>query len=204
VAATPHIQRRFAAINRRSIAVNNFPQRGELCFEVDARKTERTVCYVGGIGVIRGAVEMIRALEGIDARLVLAGPFESARTEEELRALAGWAKVDYRGCVTREQVRGILAESQAGLLFFHPLPNHLDAQPNKMFEYMSAGLPVLASDFPLWRSLLVESGAGLCTDPLKPAAIAELGRRGRELVMQRYQWEAESRKLQDLYRALLQ
>jgi glycosyltransferase involved in cell wall biosynthesis len=218
VTATPHIERRFAAVNPRSIAVNNFPQRSEISFRANPIRAERTVCYIGGIGMIRGAMEMVRALEGIDATLVLAGPFESVQTEATLRALPGWAKVDYRGCVTREEVRRILAEARAGLLFFHPVPNHVDAQPNKMFEYMSAGLPVLASDFPLWRSLLVESGAGQCANPLEPEAIAdlittllddpgsalEMGRRGRELVMQRYQWDVENRKLQALYRTILQ
>ena len=105
----------------------------------------------------------------------------------------------------------------AGLLFFHPEPNHVDAQPNKMFEYMSAGLPVLASDFPLWREVLVGTGAGRCADPLDPAAIGRaieslladpqaaqvMGRRGREAVMTRYQWTFEERKLLALYRELL-
>jgi glycosyltransferase involved in cell wall biosynthesis len=216
VTATPHIERRFVVVNPVCVAINNYPQRVELALEAQGTKLARTVCYVGGIGRIRGAIEMVRALEGIDARLVLAGPFESEDTEAELRALPGWNKVDYRGVVTRQQVHAILAQAQAGLLFFHPEPNHVDAQPNKMFEYMSAGLPVLASDFSLWRELLVESGAGLCANPFDPRAIAgvierllddpqaaaEMGRRGRDLVLQRYHWEFEERKLEELYRSL--
>jgi glycosyltransferase involved in cell wall biosynthesis len=147
----------------------------------------------------------------------MAGPFESAETESALRALPGWTKVDYRGIVAREAVRDIMAESCAGLLFFHPEPNHIDAQPNKMFEYMSAGLPVLASDFPLWRALLVDSGAGICADPMDPRSIARaigdlladpdaaqtMGEHGRLAVMTRYQWTIEEAKLVSLYERLL-
>lgn len=217
VAATPHIARRFAQLNEASVDINNYPMRSELEAPVEARGDARAVCYVGGIGRIRGAVEMIEALDHVDAKLILAGPFESAATEAALRALPGWSKVDYRGVVSRDEVRTIMAESRAGLLFFHPEPNHVDAQPNKMFEYMSAGLPVLASDFPLWRSLLVESGCGVCADPLDPRAIASaiervlddplsaraMGVRGREAVLSRYQWSFEEEKLCELYQALL-
>ncbi|MBK7616843.1 MAG: glycosyltransferase family 4 protein [Burkholderiales bacterium] len=217
VAATPHIARRFAELNPQSVDINNYPLQSELESPVNPKGDARTVCYIGGIGRIRGAVEVVRALEAIDVRLILAGPFESASTEAELRALPGWAKVDYRGVVSRAAVREIMAESRAGLLFFHPEPNHVDAQPNKMFEYMSAGLPVLASNFPLWRSLLAESGAGRCADPLKPAEIAgaidallaepdaakEMGARGRRAVLERYRWTIEEAKLCKLYASLL-
>jgi glycosyltransferase involved in cell wall biosynthesis len=216
VTATPHIERRFVSINPVCVAINNYPQPVDLALDTQGPKLARAVCYVGGIGRIRGAVEMVRALEYVDARLVLAGPFESHDTEAELRALPGWSNVDYRGVVTRQQVHEILAQAQAGLLFFHPEPNHVDAQPNKIFEYMSAGLPVLASDFPSWRELLVQSGAGLCADPFDheaiarmiervlddPQAAAAMGRRGRDLVLQRYRWEFEERKLEALYRSL--
>lgn len=217
VAATPHIARRFSALNHCSIDINNFPMQRELDAPCEPVGDARSVCYVGGIGRIRGVVEMVRALELVDVRLILAGPFENADTEAAVRALPGWAKVDYRGVVSRAQVRRIMAESRAGLIFFHPEPNHVDAQPNKMFEYMSAGLPVLASDFPLWRALLADAGAGRCVDPLDPAAIASaistllddpaaaraMGERGREAVATRYQWSFEEVKLRRLYAGLL-
>lgn len=217
IGATPHIAARFSRVNPQSIAINNYPLRSEIEAEVERRGLSRNVCYLGGIGRIRGVEEMVRALEYVDARLILAGSFESVDTENAVRALPGWAKVDYRGMVSRAAVREIMAESQAGLIFFHPEPNHVDAQPNKMFEYMSAGLPVLASNFPLWREQLLEAQAGLVANPLDPKdiariirellddpdAAAEMGRRGRDGVLQRYLWDFEEKKLCAFYKKIL-
>lgn len=216
IAATPHIARRFKLVNPKSIDVSNYPMNRELDVPIGPRDDTRTVCYIGGIGIIRGAREMIKALELVDARLILAGPFESSETEAELRSYDGWSKVDYRGVVSRAAVREIMAQSRAGLLFFHPEPNHVDAQPNKMFEYMSGALPVLASDFPLWRSILINEEAGLCADPRDPVAIADaissllsdptaaekMGVRGRAAVLARYRWDNEEQKLLALYKEL--
>lgn len=217
VGATPQIAARFAKLNPKTVAINNYPLPSEIEDEVERRGSSRKVCYLGGIGRIRGIEEMVRALEYVDARLILAGPFESNATEQSMRELPGWRKVDYRGMVSRAAVREIMAESQAGLIFFHPVPNHVEAQPNKMFEYMSAGIPVLASNFPLWRELLVETRAGLVADPMDakdiarvieqllddPEAAAMMGRCGREGVIQRYLWTFEEEKLFGLYEDLL-
>lgn len=217
IAATPHIARRFARLNARCVDVNNYPLLEELAPDVAAAPDGRVLCYLGGIGLIRGAVEMITAVGRTDATLVLAGEFESAATEAIVRKLPGWRQVDYRGLVSRAEVRGIMATSRAGLIFFHPEPNHVEAQPNKIFEYMSAGLPVLASDFPLWRELLQTSDAGRCVDPLDVNAIArcidallsdpgrarEMGERGRAAVTRQFNWTREEQKLVSLYREAL-
>lgn len=216
VAATPHIAARFARLNPRALAVNNYPADHELASASASPRAQRTACYVGGIGRIRGSVEMVRALEHLPCRLVMAGGFEDAACEAEVRALPGWARVDYRGVVSRAEVRAIMAEAQIGLLLFHPEPNHVDAQPNKMFEYMSAELAVVASDFPLWRRVLVDEGVGVCVDPRDPAAIAAvmarlfddpeaaraMGARGRAAVLARYRWDREFDKLKRLYAEL--
>jgi glycosyltransferase involved in cell wall biosynthesis len=110
-------------------------------------------------------------------------------------------------------VREVLSHAMAGLVTFLPLPNHVDAQPNKMFEYMSAGLPVIASHFPLWREIIEGNDCGLCVDPEQPAEIAaaidrlvgdptfarRLGDNSRAAVRRTYNWEAEQLKLIALY-----
>lgn len=85
---------------------------------------------------------------------------------------------------------------------------------NKLFEYMASGLPVIVSDTPGWRWLTDELRCGLAVDPLDPGSIAaaieyllshpdeaeEMGRRGRQAVQDRFNWEAEAGNLIGLYR----
>ena len=108
----------------------------------------------------------------------------------------------------------LLGKARVGLLLFQPDPNHMESYPNKLFEYMAAGRPVITSDFPFWRQFVSELGTGLMVDPKDPQAIAEaiswildhpreaeaMGERGRAAVMERFTWEREADKLVGLYR----
>jgi glycosyltransferase involved in cell wall biosynthesis len=110
-----------------------------------------------------------------------------------------------------------LSESRIGLMCFHPEPNHVEAQPNKLFEYMSAGIPVVASDFAYWRNIVDSVECGLLVDPLDPAAIAaavkwllehpeeaaRMGERGREAVRNRFTWTTEAQSLLTLYQYVI-
>jgi glycosyltransferase involved in cell wall biosynthesis len=221
VAATPAIARRFPP--HKTVVVQNFPLLFEFAHGEEAPYSSRPmlIAYVGGITAIRGAVEMVRAMEHLPedpgARLVLAGTFSPPELEAEVRKLPGWRHVDFLGWQARSGVSHLLASSRVGLVLFHPEPNHLEAQPNKLFEYMAAGIPVVASNFPLWREIVEGEKCGLTVDPLDPKAIAEairwllehpeeaeeMGKRGRRAVVEKYNWEREAEKLLDLYRKLL-
>ena len=217
-AATPHIARRFARRAPLSVCVANYPFLDELAPPADDAPRERAVCYVGGITRTRGAFEMLRAIARVPgARLLLCGRFEDATLEAELRREPGWRQVDYLGQVDRQGVAEVMARSMAGLVTLQPMPSYRDAWPIKMFEYMSAALPVIASDFPLWRDILAPVDAGLCVDPLDPAAIAAaigrllddplqaraMGMRGRSAVLEHYRWDAAAAELLTLYARLL-
>ncbi len=223
VGATPHIAERYAAQGIRSIDVNNYPIPGELGDPGgmpdpgEDTAAPRTVCYIGGITRMRGAVEMLQALGKANARMILAGPMESDELQAELAAMPAWSRVDYRGVLDRAAIRAVLHESQLGLVLLHPVPNYLDALPVKMFEYMAAGLPVLASDFPLWRGILDASGAGTCVDPLDTDRIAQaidkmldlpdadrqrMRNACRAAVRDSYSWKNEEAKLVSAYAAI--
>lgn len=221
VAATPHIQLRFAARARRSVAVCNFPFLTELAPPGDtgpAVVRERAVCYVGGLMRTRGLLQLVRAVALVPGlRLLLAGAMEDASFEAELRAEPGWAQVDYHGTIGRAAVRQLLARASAGMVTLLPLPSYVDSLPIKMFEYMSAGLPVVASHFPLWRGIVERHGCGLCVDPANPAAVARaiaqvlgdavaaraMGRAGRQAVQAHYHWPQAEAELLALYRELV-
>lgn len=219
VAATPAIRDKFMALHPVVVDINNFPLPGELMADTATSQVRRDVCYVGGISEIRGIRELVSAMARVRTatRLKLCGVFVEPGVSAAVRSAPGWARVDEMGFRSRDEVRDVLSRCFAGLVTFHPLPNHLEAQPNKMFEYMSAGVPVIASDFPLWREVVVENGCGLCVDPRSPddiaraidalasdpGLVAEMGEKGRIAVRDRYNWTIEEGKLLGLYASLL-
>jgi glycosyltransferase involved in cell wall biosynthesis len=205
VAATPSIATRFPA--RKTIVVRNFPTAEEAERFVGRPHAERpaNVVYLGGVTAIRGAREMAAAIERVPepARLVLAGPVDAG--------LELGPRVEPRGSLGRDAVAELLREARVGLLVLQPVEAHLESLPIKLFEYMAAGIPVVASDFPLWRELIGDAGVlvdphdvdviaqaiqGLLADPERAEA---MGRAGRQAVAERYSWEPEGERLLSLY-----
>jgi glycosyltransferase involved in cell wall biosynthesis len=221
ISATPKIAERFPAA--KTITIQNFPIINELLQLLPTPYPERpyAFAYPGVVSTIRGIGEIIRAFEHLNdiynARFELAGEFSPYGLKDTLRMLPGWRFVNYHGLVSRLQLSSILSCVRAGLVLHHPVPNEIDAQPIKLFEYMSASLPVIASDFPVWRRIIDDAGCGLLVDPMKPEKIAEamrwilehptdaeeMGKRGRQAVEKTYNWDAEAMKLLSLYKKLL-
>ena len=216
VGATEHIASRFRAAGARAVVVANYPQLSEYPPPPPWGKKEDAVCFVGGITRIRGIVEMIDAAEIAGVRLILAGAFSSESLRSEAASRPGWRHVEELGVISRAATVEVMRRSVAGLVLYHPEPNHIDAGPNKLFEYMAAGLPVIASDFPRWRRLVTGRRVGLVVDPLDPHAIAgaietfrrdparaqEAGRRGRRAVESTYTWASQYQTLKTLYASL--
>ncbi|MCK5535857.1 MAG: glycosyltransferase, partial [Bacteroidales bacterium] len=127
-----------------------------------------------------------------------------------------WSKVNYYGFVNRVEASEILAKSKAGLVTFFSAPNHIHARPNKMFEYMSAGLPIIASDFTDWKEIIEKHQVGICVNPESPIAIAEavkkifenedlttqFSKNGKKAINESFNWESEAKKLTELYKQI--
>jgi glycosyltransferase involved in cell wall biosynthesis len=221
VAATPVIANRFRRINGKTVTVNNFPILAELAPAARKEWSQRSlsVAYVGGIAEGRGIRELLSAmsqLQEIGAKLELAGWYSNPALENELIHSPAWRHVTWRGLLLRAGIAELLGSVRAGIVSFHPEPNCVAAQPTKLFEYMSAGIPVIASDFPLWRSIVATAGCGLLVDPCDPSSIEEaityllthdaeaeaMGQRGRTAVERQYNWEIEEGNLLTFYASL--
>lgn len=221
VVVTPEIARRFP--RRRTVLLRNFPildelvPRAPLPFEL----REPLFAYVGTVSPDRGAFVMVEAVNHPSlaqrARLVIAGVIEP-ELQEQMRIRDTHGLVSFAGHISRAGVRELLQRARAGLVLLQPVKAHMDAYPVKMFEYLAAALPVIASNHPLWVELLDQGEFALLVDPTQPAAIAaamqtilddpaqagELARKGAVAVRNRYSWDSEKRGLLDAYHQLLE
>lgn len=219
VAAEPVIKDKFLNINPNTIVVNNFPILEELASLPNHNNKPKQICYVGGLAETRGIVELVQSIElsHHELNLVIAGDFPNKEVEDKVRSLNGWNKVDFRGYVGRKEIANILEHSSIGIVTLHPTPSYLNSMPVKLFEYMAASIPVVASDFPLWNNIIREAKCGVCVDPLNPQKIAEaidylidnpdkskeMGEHGRQSVLDKYNWDIECNKLLSFYNKTL-
>lgn len=217
VTATPHIRERFKKLNPNSIDINNYPilQSKERDKQRTAKKN--SICYVGAASKIRGFTEVVQAMGKLNCTLEYAGTFSPSSYGEEIKNIPGYKNVLNHGQITPEEVNKILDGSLAGIVTFYPLPNHVNAQPNKIFEYMEAGLPVICSDFELWRNIVIKNKCGLTVNPLEPGEITEavnyildnkevaheMGQNGRQAVLNEFNWDKEKTKLLNIYSKIL-
>lgn len=121
--------------------------------------------------------------------------------------------VRFIGNQSREKVNELYGKGRAGIMIYQPAANHIEAMPNKLFEIMVAGLPVICSDFPLWKEIVEGNSCGICVNPQSvnevkqvckyvldnPKDCHRMGKNGREAVLKRYNWEMEEEKLFNLY-----
>jgi glycosyltransferase involved in cell wall biosynthesis len=220
VAATPKIAAKFNA--NRTRLIQNFPWKHELDCSAAPRyeKREAIAVYVGSLSDSRGWREMTTAAalaaKKIPMKLVVAGEIRPG-ANAHFNPGSDNAVVKHRGQLNRSQVAELLAQARVGLVVLHPTKAYVDSQPTKLFEYMAAGLPVIASDFPIWRRIVESAGCGLLVDPLSPTAIAQalewiiehaseaaaMGQRGQQAIAEHYNWERESERLLATYAELL-
>lgn len=162
----------------------------------------------------------------IDQQLLLLGKkvswylFGTSPQFDWFRAELNRSKAEDRfslgGLFPHDQVYSEVQRARIGIIPLPLLPKFLNNIPQKLFEYMALGLPVVLSDLPPSRPFIAGNDVGIMVDPTDPAAYAQaivkllndpnacqaMGRRGRMLVEQKYNWEIESEKLMLLVKEL--
>ena len=142
-------------------------------------------------------------------------------TEEyllKLKNIRSWEKVTHHGVLPHEQVGAILHTCAAGLAIVDYSDNSFGKigtlGNTKLFEYMNAGIPVICTDFLLWKNIIEKWNCGICIPPRDPVSLQEamrfminnpdrakeMGANGRRAVLEEFNWGIEEKKLLALYR----
>ncbi len=196
--------------------IRNFPIASSFRNEISHSGNNRLV-YVGLLSKPRGIIEMLEgyrlAREKVAIEFVLGGKFAPASLETELLTKY---KVHYKSWLPYDEMIVALYSSSIGIIVPHPIERYRTNYPVKLFEYMAAGLPVIASKEGESAEFVKEADAGILIDPLSPQEISDavvklvldptvawaMGARGKALIMEKYNWEMESKSLIRLYNSL--
>jgi len=204
--------------NYKTLVIQNLPILKLIkdAVPIKIKKTKPIIIYSGGLNEVRGIKEIIQAvglLRG-EVKLWLLGDFKEKNFEEDCKKINGWQYTEYFGYKNQNELYGFLKSADIGIINFLPRPHNVYALPNKPFEYMACFLPVIMSNFPYWQSIFKD--CVLYCAPNNPEDIAKkikflldnptetrkLKERGKNLILEKYNWENESKKLLYLYNDL--
>jgi glycosyltransferase involved in cell wall biosynthesis len=221
---TPFVGARYRKMKVRSGRIENYPII-ELS-ESFAKDPQEKIVYLGGMSRMRGLLEVLDAFAVVAKKyprweLCLVGSYSPASFEKEMKdrvsALGLGANVKFIPWVPYEEKERLSSQAAMGVITYLPYSNNTSCLPNKLFDYMLVGLPVITSNFPLYREVVEPSHCGLIVDPARPEEIArameyliehpqearQMGENGRRAVREQYNWEKESEKLLQIYATVL-
>jgi glycosyltransferase involved in cell wall biosynthesis len=217
IIAEPVIGKYFPS--RKTVLIRNFPIISSFRNYPSPpfHQRERKLVYVGLLSKVRGLIQMVEGAKlasgKISFRFVVGGQFAPPELEREI--LDSY-EVEFLGWVPYDQLVPLLFTARIGIIIPNPIERYKTNYPVKLFEYMAAGLPVIASVRGEAASFVKEAGCGILVDPLNvdevSSAIIELmtndskaeamGRKGQELIFGTHNWENEGKQLVAFYNKL--
>lgn len=201
-------------------SINLFPDT-----PVPLEKREKLAVFLGNFTAVRGIREIIKAFAIVhakyaDYRLLLIGRYHHQDFKAEVQKLI--SELDMQDVVFHKEeipyheITQVLGKARLGYITYLPYPNNMAGLPNKMFEYMGAGLNIIASDFENYKNILIENDCGIVVKPEHSEAIAEatlryiedeafaerMAKNARKAFEEKYNWEIEKTNLIRVYNSI--
>ena len=219
ICVTPNMLKRYSNIYILKEVITNYP-----IYEDDIKSPDfsnKTIVFAGGISKQWSHNLVIDLLDEIDDCQYLLCGTGTKDYLEELKAMQGWHKVNYLGKIPHKHVKDKLSSSYIGLALLQPGNNtdwNVGTLGNtKIFEEMMAGLPVICTNFDLWREFQDVYNCAICVNPSNknevldaikylfdnPQIALEMGNNGKNTVKNLFSWQSEEKKLISFYNNIL-
>lgn len=206
--------------------VGNTPVLRELQFsgtgnpsEIEELKARYSVIYTGGITPDRGLSVVIEAMPHIiseikDFLFVIVGSgFEMENLKRQIETMGLEGNVMWVGWVQHDQLYKYIKASKIGIIP-HFVTDHINTTiPNKIYDYMACGLPIIASDALPMKRILSEERCGKTFQTGNAKSLAEaiisihhdpdtLGECGKVAIWEKYNWEKDAKAMIDVVNSI--
>lgn len=221
ISVTPHIVKRLQEVNPKTSLITNYPIVSLTDDAMGKMVDEENAAYVGPIRPLWNISRILDCIGelGGKVKLLLAGPMEH-NILAEYEHSEGWKYTCYFGKVPPNEVAEIYSRSFVGFALLQPTAN-TDYKTGtlgntKLFEIMYAGIPVICTDFILWKEIIDKYNCGICVDPNNKEEIMKaimwlynhpddaknMGDNGRKAVISSFNWQTQETKLLTIYHNL--
>lgn len=215
-------QERLKKYCEKTILVFNFP----IVNETDKFPTidyhRKALAFAGNISAQWHFKNLLLALSKLDnVCLELAGSIDSSYGRD-LQSMDEWKYVNFHGRIPFERIyKDLYSQASIGVVLLDYIPQCKYTIGNlsntKFFEVLYVGLPIICTDFKLWKEIIEEYECGLCINPRNvddivhaidyfckhPEEAKRMGENGKKAIIEKYNWNNEQRKLLDLYKRCL-
>jgi glycosyltransferase involved in cell wall biosynthesis len=176
--------------------------------------------YTGSITFNRGLENLVRSLKFLPNMYLVMMGYGKNDFKKKLLAIANENNVSDRfsffGPVPSDEVTAYTQEADLGIApIINACLSYYYCAPNKIFEYLLGGIPVVASNFPEMEKIVKENNIGTTFNPEKPESIAKAVKEvfsdderykqmktNTKIAAEKYNWENEEKKLLNIYKNL--
>lgn len=222
VLAEKSYQNRYLELSKRFATVQNFCDLDFFkSYEQGQFQNVKSVFYIGIVLENRGILQIIEAIHLLKMKGEIydfhcVGELYSD-LETKIKALPYYTEVEgqlhFHGRLSLEEGYKYAKHCSMGLCIIWPMKNSTDSYPTKLFEYMAIGLPVITSNFPLYKGVIEGNNSGKCIDPFSAIALSEaiesmhrdvekseqMAQNGKLAVKKYYNWATEKQVLARVY-----
>ncbi len=200
-----------------SIPKINEAELGEMRVKFALKKDDFVVGFSGSVNLENGTQQVMDALKNLpkNFKFLIVGGSGRAENLENVKEYATQRRLSDRviitGRVKSDDLLRYSAVFDVGTALFQPLnPNQIARVPNKLFDYMAMSIPMIVSDFPNMRKVVVKDAqCGIAVNPMNingitkailhfhehPHEALEMGGNGRAKFEELYSWDVQKRKL---------
>ncbi len=217
VSVDPKIVERLKRSNPNTVMVTNYPSYKE---NVYCAEKKNRICFTGAIGPLWLIDNIVKGVYGTNIEVVLAG-YSSDEYMMELKSLPASSQVVYKGIIPHQKALAIQQESFAAcaLLDYGDIVGGKwgTLGNTKLFEYMMAGTPIIATDFILWKDIINKYQCGICVNPhnieeihnaiaylqTHPDEVRRMGENGMKAAKEVFNWASQEKILIDFYNKII-
>lgn len=208
----------------KGLLIANFPlvKKQHNFSEEEYGSRKSIFCYSGTVYTYSNQVTIADSLSEVNGALYhVAGYIDEDQRNLLLRSVAGH-RITCFDRLNQTDLAKFYRDSIAGIVIYDyklNLGNRLGSYgTNKVFEYMEAGLPIICTDYDLWKDIVDRYQCGICVKPGDREGLAQamrvilsdkkaaylMGRNGRRAVEEEFNWRSEELKYCALFTGLMQ